>query len=120
MQSKKSKKKLRTLSQNCTLAKLPDRLARGDSWRAVDPALKGELYGARWRRERVDFLLAHPLCVRCLAQGIRTTSDTVDHRVPHRGNLAIFWDRTLWDALCTPCHNSGKQREEWNAKYGRR
>lgn len=35
-----------------------------------------------------------------------------DHRVPHRGDEALFWDeRNLW-TLCARCHSGAKQREE--------
>ncbi|MFC3169415.1 HNH endonuclease signature motif containing protein [Paracoccus fontiphilus] len=36
----------------------------------------------------------------------------VDHITPHRGNQALFWKRSNWQALCTPCHNRHKQRQE--------
>ncbi|EZP57246.1 HNH endonuclease family protein [Sphingomonas sp. RIT328] len=46
----------------------------------------------------------------------RVEADTsllvADHREPHRGDEALFWDeRNLW-CLCKPCHDSRKQREE--------
>jgi 5-methylcytosine-specific restriction protein A len=28
----------------------------------------------------------------------------VDHIVPHRGDLTVFWDRSRWQALCASCH----------------
>lgn len=35
-----------------------------------------------------------------------------DHKRPHRGVAALFWDiLNLW-TLCKPCHDGAKQREE--------
>ncbi len=36
----------------------------------------------------------------------------MDHIKPHRGDLALFWDRTNWQPLCNPCHNSLKAQVE--------
>ncbi|WP_232215691.1 HNH endonuclease signature motif containing protein [Paracoccus sp. J55] len=39
----------------------------------------------------------------------------VDHIKPHRGDKALFWNWNNWQALCTPCHNRHKQRQERQA-----
>jgi 5-methylcytosine-specific restriction protein A len=36
----------------------------------------------------------------------------VDHIVPHKDNLKLFWDKGNWQALCAHCHSSVKQSEE--------
>jgi len=64
------------------------------------------LYGHRWRKARAAYLRRHPLCVICEAAGRVTASTTVDHIIPHKGDRALFWDRTNWQALCKPCHDS--------------
>lgn len=71
------------------------------------PSARERGYNARWERERKAFLKQHPTCCRCGAP-----ADTVDHKEPHRGNAALFWDRSNWAAMCRPCHSSGKQAEE--------
>lgn len=35
----------------------------------------------------------------------------VDHRIPHRGNAAAFWNRGNWAALCKPHHQAKTGRE---------
>lgn len=35
-----------------------------------------------------------------------------DHKRPHRGNRALFFDETNVWTLCPTCHSSAKQREE--------
>ncbi|WP_231555339.1 HNH endonuclease [Paracoccus sanguinis] len=39
-------------------------------------------------------------------------ADVVDHITPHRGDEALFWNWSNWQALCAPCHNRHKQRAE--------
>ncbi|WP_419827673.1 HNH endonuclease [Sphingomonas sp.] len=41
-----------------------------------------------------------------------TSQLAADHREPHRGDEALFWDETNLQCLCKPCHDSVKQREE--------
>jgi 5-methylcytosine-specific restriction enzyme A len=48
----------------------------------------------------------------CAALGIDTAATVVDHRIPHRGDRELFWDRSGWQSLCARCHDSHKQREE--------
>lgn len=63
-------------------------------------------YGGAWQRARLGYLARHPLCVHCLAKGIVTASNEVDHIVPHRGDRVLFWDSdNNWQALCAPCHS---------------
>ena len=70
-------------------------------------------YNSRWRRESKKFLELHPLCQECLKKGIATPATVVDHIVPHRGDVKLFWDRSNWQALCESCHDKkpdGKTR----------
>ncbi|MBB4267611.1 HNH endonuclease [Roseospira visakhapatnamensis] len=54
---------------------------------------------AAWKRARRAFLAEHPVCAVCGAP-----ATVVDHIVPHRGDLTVFWDRSRWQALCASCH----------------
>ncbi len=83
---------------------------------------------ARWRRSRLLHLKAEPLCRMCRHRGVlndgslRATGEVqqdkrrrflvVDHIVPHRGDLGLFWDPTNWQTLCPDHHDTVKQREE--------
>ena len=49
--------------------------------------------------------MLHPLCAECQRHGRVTAATVVDHIIPHRGNMELFWDRDNWDSLCAPCHN---------------
>lgn len=34
-----------------------------------------------------------------------TAATVVDHKMPHKGNMALFWDHDNWQSLCKPCHD---------------
>ena len=87
-----------------------ERKARHDATR---PSSSARGYTGSWERARREFLDRNPFCVRC---GARAT--VVDHRIPHRGDQARFWDKTNWQALCARDHNSAKQREERRSMKG--
>ena len=83
-----------------------------DSWRKDRRNSSERGYGAQWQRARKQFLLRHPLCVMCTADGLTTAADVVDHIQPHRGDRALFWDPTNWQPLCKMHHDSDKARQE--------
>ena len=62
-------------------------------------------YDARWQRARLAFLQKHPLCEECLKGGRPVPATVVDHRIPHRGDMELFWDTNNWSALCAHHHN---------------
>ena len=69
-------------------------------------------YGYKWRKARAGFLAANPLCVRCEADGITEEATVVDHIEPHRGDMALFWDRANWQPLCKRCHDHKTATED--------
>ncbi|PVY81069.1 hypothetical protein C7414_102397 [Cupriavidus alkaliphilus] len=101
------------------------------SWRtsALTSAQRG--YGYRWQRARAEHLKAYPFCeyclrdmriaancvagviIECAERGLQIPyGNVVDHRTPHRGDQALFWDRGNWQTLCATHHSRDKQREE--------
>ncbi len=73
------------------------------------------LYTYRWQKASKAFLALQPLCEcpRCDAGRLRVTPATVvDHHVPHRGDLKLFWDKSNWRRLAKACHDSWKQQLE--------
>jgi 5-methylcytosine-specific restriction endonuclease McrA len=68
---------------------------------------------ARWQALRWQVLLRDLFtCQMCGRLEGDTSKLVADHRKPHRGIEALFWDiANLW-TLCAPCHSSTKQREE--------
>lgn len=75
---------------------------------------------SRWRTARLRFLTAHPLCQDCKALGRVRLANTVDHIVPHRGDVALFWDETNWRPSCASCHSMRTARQVgWRQRRGR-
>ena len=69
-------------------------------------------YTPAWDKARASFLERNPWCAYCAEAGRRVTATVVDHRTPHKGSKARFWDKANWQPLCAACHNGAKQREE--------
>jgi 5-methylcytosine-specific restriction protein A len=61
-------------------------------------------YDHRWRKAREAFLARNPLCLYCLRQGRTAVATLIDHSVPPKGDMVLFWDQTLWVPCCGPCH----------------
>lgn len=80
-----------------------DRSSEGRSWYKTQ----------RWRKLRWQVLVRDMFqCQKCQRLETVTSQLVADHKVPHRGDEALFWDEAnLW-CLCKPCHDSAKQREE--------
>ena len=66
---------------------------------AKRPTATARGYDSAWRQASRAFLAAHPVCVQCSAPATVT-----DHRVPHKGDKALFWTRSNWQPLCARCH----------------
>lgn len=69
-------------------------------------------YTAQWDKAAAAFRRVHPLCLGCQAIKHATAADLVDHVIPHRGNLLLFWDQSLWQPACYFHHNVVKQQLE--------
>ncbi|MCB4811684.1 HNH endonuclease [Methylovorus menthalis] len=41
-----------------------------------------------------------------------TPATVVDHIKPHRGDMALFWDRNNWQAMAKECHDRKTARED--------
>ena len=67
---------------------------------------------ARWQGLRLEILANHPLCCMCSTQERVVAATVVDHITPHKGNLDLFWRSDNLQALCKPCHDGRKQRQE--------
>lgn len=63
-------------------------------------------YNHKWRKAREIYLQKNPLCVHCLKEK-RVTAEQleVDHKIPHRGNMELFWDEDNWQTLCKHHHS---------------
>ena len=67
---------------------------------------------ARWQRLRKQQLNNEPLCYKCKEQGYITEATVVDHKKPHKGNKALFFDPDNLASMCAPCHNTKTAKED--------
>ena len=74
-------------------------------------------YGSKWQKASRQYLAAHPLCVRCLMEGRTTAASVVDHIVPHRGDMRLFWDESNWQPLCKRHHDVKTRNEDHDKEY---
>jgi 5-methylcytosine-specific restriction enzyme A len=68
---------------------------------------------ARWQRLRWSVIKRDLFtCAMCGRVEGNTRLLVADHKRPHRGDEALFWDDGNLQCLCKPCHDSEKQRQE--------
>lgn len=68
----------------------------------------------RWQDLRLRVFLRDMFTCQCgcgVMEG-NTSLLVADHKEPHRGDEAKFWDETNVQTLLKSCHDSKKQREE--------
>lgn len=86
-----------------------ERKAQADKER---PSSASRGYDHKWRKARLAFLRAHPLCVHCERDGQVTAATVVDHITPHQGDMELFWDSSNWQPLCKRCHDIKTAKED--------
>jgi 5-methylcytosine-specific restriction protein A len=91
----------------CQQAKIKARQREADAKRGSAHA-RG--YNQKWRIESKRFL-ALPGNERC-ACGCGRPANVVDHKVAHKGNKALFWDKTNWQAMNVACNSRKNVRHE--------
>ena len=79
----------------------------------------GRGYNAAWRAARKRYLAdpGHIFCVECLREGKYVKATDVDHIVPHRGDMKLFWDESNWQPLCHSHHSIKTRNEDHNPVY---
>lgn len=79
------------------------------SWRDDKRSSTERGYDSRWQKARTGYLRNHPLCAMCTAEGRVERATVVDHIVPHKGDMKLFWQSENWQPLCASHHSSDKQ-----------
>lgn len=92
----------------------PATIDRNDTRGRAEANAARRWYGSqRWRelswQVRVEAAFTCAICKRVEGRKGQTVAD---HKRPHRGDEALFWDRQNLQCLCKPCHDSTKQAEE--------
>lgn len=134
--------RLQTLKPRLAVAPAAVAVLQTGSWRTASQSSTQRGYGYAWQKARAGYLRSHPLCVYCLREpayaAIRgmapsaailrcaelhlavPAASVVDHIEPHRGDQALFWNKTNWQSLCRTHHSADKQREEAAGRRGDR
>lgn len=73
----------------------------------------------RWRRYRIAYLAKHPWCVACQREQRRTFATEVDHVIPHRGDVNLFWSESNHQGLCESCHSKKTFKENGGTAFGK-
>jgi 5-methylcytosine-specific restriction protein A len=85
------------------------------AWRvsveSTRPNARERGYDSRWQKARRGYLAKHTLCAECERRQRVTLATVVDHIVPHRGDMELFWTRSNWQGLCEPHHRIKTARE---------
>ena len=84
--------------------------ARRREYDKIRPSSTARGYGSKWKRESKAWLemLGNPKCF-C---GCGEDADTVDHKVAHKGDQRLMWDRSNWQPAFGPCNNRKAARRE--------
>lgn len=69
-------------------------------------------YSSKWDKASAGHIANDPLCRYCALIDVVEPATLTDHLYPHRGDQALFWNRTYWISCCKPCHDRFKQRIE--------
>lgn len=91
-------------------AHTPQRPSGGD--RSDEARRWHRLYSLpQWTEDlRPTQLLREPWCEECAKRGRRTRAMDVDHVRDHKGDLAVFLDRSNLRSLCHRCHSQKTAR----------
>lgn len=72
------------------------------------------LYNSKaWRRRRRLWLQHQPFCQECQKQSRLVFGNVVDHVIPHKGDLSLFWDIDNLQTLCSACHGVKSEKEKY-------
>lgn len=94
------------------------------------PSARQRGYDSKWEKARKAFLAKpeNQFCERCKARGFLNAGNlrmdgtaqtnprrmhlVVNHRIPHKGDQRLFWDRSNWEVACPDDHDIRIQQEE--------
>ncbi len=91
-----------------------------DKHKVVDtrPSAAARGYDAKWAAAKKAYLKKNRYCVcpEC-REGDPERANTVDHILPHRGDMRLFWDVSNWQAMYKPHHD--RKTAEVDGGFGR-
>lgn len=105
------KPKLAGLTQR--LSYIPGNERERDKQRSQTQHWRAWYNSQRWRKLRDEVRLRDLYtCQRCGILCAGKGKSAVDHKKPHKGDEAKFFDASNLQLLCKPCHDSERQKED--------
>jgi 5-methylcytosine-specific restriction enzyme A len=81
--------------------------AQAEEWKKVNAKREATVmplyHSQAWRELRLDVL--REAGYRCVTPRCANPATIADHKVSHRGDAALFFDRQNLQAMCKPCHD---------------
>lgn len=72
-----------------------------------------KLYNTKaWNRARLAQFSRQPLCEPCQRLDRTRAATVVNHKIPHKGDRALFFDPDNHESSCKPCHDGPTQSAE--------
>jgi 5-methylcytosine-specific restriction protein A len=86
----------------------------GGAAKETRPSSHARGYGPRWQKARDAYLDAYPIAVDYFNEhnGRLYPAEEVDHIIPHRGDMKLFWDSTNWQGLTKSDHSRKTAMED--------
>lgn len=69
-------------------------------------------YNYKWGKAREGYLAHHPFCEECLLENKKIIATVVHHKVAHKGDTKLFWDKNNWQPLCKWHHDKHTAKGE--------
>jgi 5-methylcytosine-specific restriction protein A len=69
-------------------------------------------YDNKWQVYRKSYLQVHPLCIECMKEKRIEPATVIDHIIPHKGNMVLFWDHNNHQSLCKRHHDIKTAKED--------
>lgn len=105
----------RTLTRNPKYCDQHAELAKAVAAKVMDRKRESSSqrgYGYKWQKASKGFLAKNPLCAEHGRRGEVEAATEVDHIIPHKGDMALFWNRANWQSLCHSCHSTKTATED--------
>lgn len=79
-------------------------------------------YGYRWQKASKAFLARHPFAADYFGEhnGRVFRAEVVDHIIPHRGDMTLFWDPNNWQGLTKADHDRKTALEDGGLGHARK
>ena len=83
----------------------PTKVEQAKEYEQYRGSARARGYTTRWDKASKSYLSRRMVCPACEKAGVLASSAVTDHIVPHKGDMALFWDRSNWQPCCRWHHD---------------